>query len=194
MTCKSLRCTCMPVVAILLSLVVPAGANITTTTPAPTTLAPSPPANACVEGPEKIRDKSTGTLAPTCDNDGGTACCCDRDESCTDGSAVWCCPTSSQPGQSPETVERRSSTGDSILCPGKDEGDYCDCSGDCRSNPRYDLRGAGGPRCGCNAAQKCCAQATNDCSTQADCTAKTNCMDQRVYTVMCVDGFCYRSS
>jgi len=37
---------------------------------------------------------------------------------------------------------------DSVLCPGKAESDYCDCTGDCTEKPEF---------CTCEEAQKCCA-------------------------------------
>ena len=38
--------------------------------------------------------KNAKGMAPTCPN-GGTACCCDIDSSCTDGDDDWCCPEAS---------------------------------------------------------------------------------------------------
>merc|ERR1719173_341249 len=36
---------------------------------------------------------------------------------------------------------------DAVLCPGMDEGQYCDCSGDCHEHPEF---------CGCDEALACC--------------------------------------
>merc|ERR1712238_233152 len=44
--------------------------------------------------------------------------------------------------------------GDKVLCPGKDQWDYCDCDWDCGNHPY-------GNRCDCEDAIACCADAAN---------------------------------